>query len=179
MVIALAGRRVDAEGSTDRRFPPSNLKRVSDELRSLFERQNATALVCSASAGADLLALGIAEELGLRRRVVLPFLPGPFCEGSVLDRPGDWGERFVRVLKEEGDGVELVVLGLESWMPNAFECANREIINNAEALGQILSQPLLAVVVWDDSSRGPDDAIEGFRQASMADRLSIVEISTI
>jgi hypothetical protein len=95
-IIALAGRRIDASGTTPPRFPLSNVEEVRSRLAGAFVRLHAVGLVCSGACGADLVALEAAEQLGMRRRVVLPFVPDRFRKSSVVDRPGDWGRVFDR-----------------------------------------------------------------------------------
>jgi hypothetical protein len=111
MVIALAGRRVDAPGTDTPRFPPANVAAVQDRIRHLLVEQTTHALVCSAACGVDLLALEVAGALGIRRRIVLPFVRARFRDTSVVDRPRDWGERFDRVLDAVEANRDLVVLG--------------------------------------------------------------------
>src|SRR5947209_320182 len=94
MVIALAGRRIDAPNAETPRFPLENREKVGNRIRDFLAEHGATALVCSAACGADLLALEAAEELGLRRRILLPFAPDRFRATSVTDRPGEWGPLF-------------------------------------------------------------------------------------
>src|SRR5581483_516289 len=73
MIIALAGRRIDARDSASRRFPPENITMVRERLGMLFKAQQAEVLISSAACGADLLALEEAGAQGMRRRIVLPF----------------------------------------------------------------------------------------------------------
>src|SRR4051812_11745538 len=97
-VIALAGRRIDAPGTSAPRFAREAVPSGGRRFASLFGKERAGILVCSAACGADLLALDEAERLGLRRRIVLPFAPDRFRETSVADRPGDWGRMFDRLV---------------------------------------------------------------------------------
>lgn len=110
-VVALAGRRVGAPDARQVRFPPRNAPMVEDGVRNCFEK-GVRVLVCSAASGADLLALGVASEMGIRRRVLLPFARALFRETSVADRPGDWGERYDRVLNEVRTAARLSHLGV-------------------------------------------------------------------
>ncbi len=73
MIVALAGRRIDAEAAQTASFPLANVARVRQELHDLLVKLKPLALVSSAACGADLLALDEAGALGIRRRVVLPF----------------------------------------------------------------------------------------------------------
>src|SRR5436190_1721100 len=98
MVIALAGRRVDAADAIQQRFPAENAERVKQQITDFLRTHQACALVCAAACGADILALEAAGELGLRRRVVLPFDRATFRASSVIDRGGDWSERYDRII---------------------------------------------------------------------------------
>src|SRR5438552_4042532 len=93
IIVALAGRRIDAEGAPAR-FPLDQAPRVRERLDALLLELRPAALVCSAACGADLLALEAAAALNIPARIVLPFEPGRFRTSSVVDRPGDWGPRF-------------------------------------------------------------------------------------
>ena len=119
-VIALAGRRVDAPGVHPPRFPVEDVELVRSRLAKLFVEERAAVLICSAACGADLLGLEEAERLGLRRRVVLPFSPERFRKTSVVDRPGNWGPAFDRLVAAAQTAGDLVVLADdagddESW----------------------------------------------------------------
>src|SRR5581483_7775479 len=93
-VVALAGRRIDGAKTQPPRFPLNQVHEVSRRLGDALRKVRAVALVCSAACGADLVALKEAEQLGLRRRIVLPFAKDKFRETSVIDRPGDWGRIY-------------------------------------------------------------------------------------
>jgi hypothetical protein len=73
MIIALAGRRIDAPGTEVTRFPLENVRLVQKRIRELFVELDAEVLVSSAACGADLLAIGEADRLGMSYRIVLPF----------------------------------------------------------------------------------------------------------
>lgn len=98
MIIALAGRRIDPADAKETRFPLRNIGRVRTGIRALLKEKAVTALVSSAACGADLIALSEAGQLGLTRRVILPFERGRFRETSVTDRPGDWGTLYDEIL---------------------------------------------------------------------------------
>lgn len=107
-VVALAGRRIDAVDTHPSRFPLEAIP--TRRLANLLARECAVALVCSAAYGADLLALEEAERLGLRRRIVVPFPPDRFRQTSVIDRPGDWGRVFDRLVSAAQEAGDLLVL---------------------------------------------------------------------
>src|SRR5438270_205679 len=106
MIVAGAGRRIDAPDGGQPRFPLENVAKVRRRIRALLEQQRVAGVVSSAACGADLVVLSEAVSLGLRCRVVLPIERARFRESSVVDRPGDWGPLFDRVL----DGIDAVDL---------------------------------------------------------------------
>jgi hypothetical protein len=177
-VVALAGRRVDAADTDTIRFPETNIEHVKALIRDAF-RSPLRTLVCSAAAGADLLALSIAGEMGIRRRVIIPFDSGTFRQFSVADRPGNWVEDFDRSVAEIVHAGDLVVLGLDSADPAAYSKTNIEILNEAARLAEKENSSVCAVVVWDGEPRGPEDFTAHFRNEALARDLTIREISTL
>ena len=178
MIIALAGRRVDAPDAKTARFPPDNVPAVGARLRNLFEREGATALVCAAACGADLVALSEAGALGMKRRIILPFERQRFREASVVDRPGDWGALFDRILDEVEAAGQLVVLHLSSDDEEAYDIASRAILDEAMSVARQASEKAEAVVVWEGASRGEHDHSALFVQEARDRGLSVLEVIT-
>jgi len=164
-VVALAGRRMDATGTEPPRFPLENVPVVRKRLAAILAKESAMALVCSAACGADLIALEEAERLGLRRRIVLPFSPERFRETSVIDRPGNWGPVFDRLVTAARATGDLVVLEDAGDSDKAYAAANKAIIDQAQMLAKTGSAPrrMVAVVVWEGAARVGNDATQGFR----------------
>src|SRR5688572_4504791 len=97
MVMAFAGRRIDAENSKTARFPSQNKGAVLAVLTSIFMKEMPLVLTASAACGSDLLAVEAATRVGIRSiRIVLPFSPEIFRETSVTDRANAdyWGKLF-------------------------------------------------------------------------------------
>lgn len=185
MIVALAGRRADTPGASPRRFPLRNVHGVRERLVGLLKARRATTLVSSAACGADLVAQDAARSLGIRRIVVLPYAPAIFRERSVIDRPGDWGRAYDTLIVEVQSGlVELVQLH-ETQSPDeshrAFAATNTAIIERAEQLAREAGEreSILAIVVWDGASRGPDDLTDEFRRQALARAVPVVEVSTV
>jgi hypothetical protein len=179
MVIALAGRRIDASGAETPRFPLSNVGVVRQSLRELFETRRAKALVSAAACGADLNALSEAGALGMRRRVVLPFDRNRFRATSVTDRPGEWGPIYDQILDEVSSKGDLVTLEGDANDSQAYSAANLAILNEAVALARQSNQPLMAVLVWDGERRGEDDLTEAFGDEARRRGLQVLEVRTI
>jgi hypothetical protein len=179
MIIALAGVRMDSADVIKPRLPPGNVNLVRTRIRWIFETERATALVSSAACGADLIALLEAEQLGLRRRVILPFERDRFRETCVTDRAGEWwGQAFDRVLDIVSVKGDLVILHNE---PNgeAYSVANRAILDQAMELAREDRQPATAVLIWDGVSRGQHDLTDEFGVEAQKRGLRVIEVITL
>ncbi len=179
MVVALAGRRPDPPNAEKPRFPVANAPHVQQRIRQVLIDRKAELLVCSAACGADLLALECAGELGLRRRVILPFERNRFRAVSVVDRPGDWGARFERVLDEVEARGDLVVLNYSSDDPKAYHATNRRLLQEGRNLARETGRRLLVVVVWDGTTRRDADVTADFRREARRLGLPVSEVKTI
>jgi hypothetical protein len=177
MIIALSGRRVDALRTEHPRFPLQNIARVKDGVHRLFEIQQVTAVVSSAACGADLIALSEAGSLGLRRRVVLPFDPKRFRETSVVDRPGNWGDIYDRVIHQVEASGDFVVLG-ETDQGDPYAATNKVILSEAIALAGETQEPVGALLIWDGASRGKQDFTESFGAEARKLGLKVFEVLT-
>jgi hypothetical protein len=175
-VVALAGRRIDAPNAAEPRFPASQVNSVRDRIRSFLAASRAVALVASAACGADLIALQLAAEAKLRRRIVLPFDAVRFRETSVVDRGEEWGEIFDAVLRSIPQS-DLIVLGLTED-EDAYTRTNVAILDHA----QLLAGPgrdVRALVVWNGVPRGPDDITAQFASTARARNLVVSEVLTV
>jgi len=185
MIAALAGRRVDAEGSQSPRFPPENASAVADRIRSFFQSQQISALVCSAARGADLLALDVAGDLDLRRCVVLPGDIASFRATSVVDgltgeRQDEdrWGAAYDRIVEEVRRNGDLILCKNEASAQDSYLAANVTILDQAARMA-LPAEGVLAMVVWNFASRGPDDVTAAFRDEAVRRGFRIAEISTL
>ena len=178
MVIALAGRRVDAPDAEEKRFSPENIERVRREIRDFLKAENATVLVCAAACGADILASEEAGALGIRRRVVLPYDKVTFKHSSVIDRPGDWGERYDHILAEVDSKGDLIVDDYDEDEESYF-AANHDILDQAEELAEETGQQLAALVVWNGQARGDEDVTGHFLEEAKQRGLKVTEINTL
>lgn len=179
MVIAFAGRRVDAPDAKISRFPPANVPLVGQRLAELFERKAATALVSSAACGADLVALEVAGTLGMRRRVVLPFRRDRFRVTSVTDRGGNWGGVYDRVLQALDPTDDVVTLEGHREGDEAYVAANRAILKEATTLARQSSTEAMAVLVWEGAPRGSDDITAAFGEEARKRGLPVAQVKTL
>lgn len=180
MIIALAGRRVDAIAAKQLRFSPApeSVNRVSHRIRAFLISQGSVALVSSAACGADLLGQQEAGALGLRRKIVLPFGVAEFRSSSVTDRPGDWGARYDAVVNDLKAVGDLIILRPKEDK-SAYAEVNHRIIAEAQALASQLQHPVTAVRIWEGQSRGEDDITEEFGDYALKAGIPVMEVLTI
>jgi hypothetical protein len=183
-VVALAGRRIDPAEAQVPRFPLENVKDVGRRVREGLQETRAVALVCSAACGADLVALAQAKELGLRRRVVLPFSPERFRATSVVDRPGDWGPLYDQQIATTAAAGDLLVLdGAAGGGDAAYAAANEAIVYEAQALARAVhpdkAHRLIAILVWEGAPRPGSDATARFRDLTRRAGFEEQSISTL
>jgi len=171
VVAALAGRRIDAPGSTPR-FPLQCVDQVRNKLEQLFDVEKVGLLVCSAACGADLIALEVARKKAIRYRIVLPFSIEQFRRSSVVDRPGNWGPSFDEIIGSV-PASHLTVLHSLAEADDAYEAATREIVRQAVAVAA--PAKALAIAVWEGKDRQGADATALFlryaRQIGMSARM--------
>jgi hypothetical protein len=186
MIVAVAGRRIDAVDASVARFPLARVEAVRAGIRARLVEVGATAIVSSGACGTDLIALEVAAELGLRRRVILPFGRALFRETSVTDRPGEWGGRYDAIcdaLAKTGDLEELGYLpeGERTYaetnlriVERAVEYGGSEATTNGAALPNAI-----ALLVWEGTSRGPDDMTAHFGEVAVEHGLAVEYVLTL
>ena len=173
MVVALAGRRIDPEDAAEPRFPQRNVERVRTAVREVLSELGATALVCSAACGADLIALSEAAALTLRRKVILPASREKFRLTSVVDRPGNWAPLYDRILDDAERAGDLWILDGITWTG-----VNSKILEAAGEIGQASEMDVVAVTVWDGRSQGDGDATADFAARARSRGLRVMTVRT-
>ena len=179
MIIAMAGRRIDAQGANPARFPLESVGLVQQRLDELFSRESATALVSSGACGADLAALTVAGARHMRRRMVLPFGRDEFRASSVTDRPGDWGPVYDRVLADLDTTGDVVTLAGHAAGDAAYAAANDAILQEAAALARQGSTDVVAVLVWDGTARDDTDMTAAFGAEARRRRYRVEQVKTL
>jgi hypothetical protein len=178
MILGLAGRRIDAPGTEEPVFPLENYAIVSDRLIRLLSEQDVRVLVCSAACGADLLALQAAEALGIGRRIILPFAPSHFRETSVIDRPGDWGPIFDKIITAAERSGDLINLQLDH-RDESYATANHAILDEALRIAAATGDQAAVSLLWNLRSKGKDDSTDGLGKAARELGLKVFEVSTL
>jgi hypothetical protein len=179
VIVALAGRRIDAPGADQARFPLENVAIVRARIEAALRRQPVAWLVCAAACGADLIALDVAHALGIPSRIILPRPVPDFRAHSVIDRPGNWGDLFDRLVADAARRGALVVREFHGHTTTAYFGTNAAILNAATDLANQGDHERTALVVWDGVPRGDDDVTFAFLHEARRRGFRIVDIDTL
>jgi hypothetical protein len=180
MVVAAAGRRIDAVDTKEPRFPGVCEARVAGAIEHTLEGLGAQVLVSSAACGVDILALEAAGRLGIRRIVVLPFTRNEFRATSVTDRTGNWGARYDEILDDIEDRGDLIAMQLTGRDASVWNGASDRILDESEAIARNLGTSAHALVVWDGRPRiSGRDATDYLRRSAINRGFQVTEISTL
>jgi hypothetical protein len=154
---------VDTPDRPHPRFPPSEVPRVADEIRTALERWAVgpgTTLITGGARGADILAAEAAHARGAGIRLILALPPDTFVQGSVALPGTDWQRRFYELL----DVADTEVVGGSD--DEVYARTNDRILAVARA---IETRPH-AIVVWNgrtgDGPGGTGDFVAKLRRAS-------------
>ena len=175
-IACLAGRRIDPIDADAPRFPLHRASGVGEAIAAILVERKISRLVCAAANGADILALEACEALAIPATVVLAFSVAIFREVSVIDRPGDWGPRFDKVIAHARTHSDLVELGYAKNDQKAFLGANREIVARVTAAN---AGEKFAIVVWDGAKRGEDDATADLVDEARQVGIEVIEVLTM
>jgi hypothetical protein len=179
MIIALAGRRIDAPEAEKKRFPAENEGIVKQKIREFLIENSASVLVCAAACGSDILALEAAGDLVIRRRIVLPYDKETFKKSSVIDRPGDWGDRYDRIIDDVEVLGDLVEFAHDKDKEETYFATNQDILDQATMVAGEMGEKASALVVWNGESRGEDDVTGHFLAEAKKRDLNVFQIKTL
>jgi hypothetical protein len=179
MIVALAGRRIDEDGASYQRFPLQAVPRVQTKIRKFFTDHGVTHVVSSGACGTDLLAQEIASELGIERTVILPCDAAAFRKTSVIDRPGEWGVKYDRLLKEL-DASHLIDLGYSPGDNVAYEKTNLKILSTSEGLSRFPDKhDVVILIVWEGKPKNDADLTYDLKKQALKNGLRTEEINTL
>ena len=181
MVVALAGRRIDAEDVASPRFPTENIEKIKEKLGLFFIEKKPDWLVSSGACGADLIALDVASELEINRKMILPFDAETFRSTSVVDRPGDWGMLFDKIYDELKKEDNVIDLGYNKDDDEVYEKANFDILNAADHISKAASpgDKKIAIIIWEGKPKDSADTTDHFRQEAIKRGYEIREINSL
>ncbi len=76
---------------------------------------------------------------------------------SVVDRGGDWGERYDRLIDDAMDSGDLIEAAHDPNDNDTWFAGNLDILHHAQTLADATKSDLAALIVWEGQSRGADD----------------------
>ncbi len=185
MVVALAGRRIDAKDAEAPRFPAENIDKVKEKLGLFFLEKKPEWFISSGACGADLVALEVAGELQINRKMVLPFEAKTFRATSVVDRPGEWGILFDTIYDELKTAGNIVALGYDQDDDAVYEKANFDILNEADKANEESDDQSarhaekIAIIIWEGKPKDSGDTTDHFRQEAVKRGYKIWEINSL
>ena len=103
VLLVHAGNRPDVPGRADSRFPVQDVAPVRACVHRLIDVLAPSGVVSAAAAGADLIVLEAALELGVPIHVVVPIERTEFVARSVADAGAVWVRRFDHVVHTAAD----------------------------------------------------------------------------
>lgn len=109
---------------------------------------------------------------------MLPFGKATFRDSSVVDRGGDWGERYDRIIAAVEASGDLVEFAHDKEDEQTYFTGNLDILDQAQSLARELKTDAVALVVWNGESRGADDVTGHFKQQAQAREMGVAEIMT-
>ncbi|MGD9851074.1 MAG: hypothetical protein AB7T38_07395 [Nitrospirales bacterium] len=189
-ILVCAGRRIDPPATSAIRFPLSAVDQVSRRVEALFREQRVSLVVSSAACGADLVALKMAQQVGIRFRILLPFPPEQFRKTSVVDRPSltewHWGHLYDQLIEQAQRARDLIILDETPEGSVGYQAVNQALVKEAIGLGKQQVGAVggsgfafvKALVIWDGQSRGQTDLTLHFVEEVRAQGLPILEILT-
>jgi hypothetical protein len=183
MIVAFAGRRIDAINAETPVFPLAIADAVKARLIDTLRDVNATHVIGSGACGADLVAMQAAEILGASKTMILPFKAETFKTTSVTDRPGDWGPFFDKLVMELKQADRLIELNFDKDDPDVYTKTNFHILDEAEKLAAT-SHPdekkfpanSMAMIIWEGKPRTSGDTTHHFMQEARKRNFIIREI---
>lgn len=186
MIVALAGRRVDAPDTKTPRFPLSLIDSVKVKLTTCLKNANATHLISSGACGADLLAMMAAEELLIPKTMILPFDAETFRSTSVTDRPGNWGLIYDTTVQDLKDSGQLIELNLDINDPEVYAKVNLHMLDLAQIVAEQTrlengnknnaAERIMALIVWEGTPKDADDTTYHFLKEAQKRNFVIKEI---
>jgi class 3 adenylate cyclase/tetratricopeptide (TPR) repeat protein len=169
-VVVFAGHLIDRPDRESLRFPAQLEPSVRAAIRSRLKKLDVGFGYASAACGSDIIFLETLMDLGGEAHIVLPYDQKQFIADSVDVAPGNWVERFRRVLQHANSVVVASNERLEEGSMS-FEYANLLLQGLADIRARQLETRLKPLAVWDghegDGPGGTAAAIDNWRHAGL------------
>jgi len=178
IIVALAGRRIDPPNPETERFPARNIERVRRDIYQELKKRRARWLVSSAAAGADLLAIKAATDLGIASRIILSPSVREFARMSVEHQGPYWTQEFENAVSAIAPD-NIFCIPAQPAIADTFRSINERILSDAIALSVSGPDELVCFAVWDGDTRGKDDFTADFVQRAATRGLPVTHINTV
>lgn len=169
-VVVFSGHLIDRPERHDTRFPAHLEPAVRKAIRDRLKKMDAGFGYASAGCGSDILILEAMNELGGETHIVLPYAKEQFIKDSVDIAPGNWTERFERVLERANSVIVASNERLEEGAMS-FEYANLLLHGLADIRARQLETKLTPLAVWDakagDGPGGTASTVEHWRKVGL------------
>ena len=163
---------------------------MSRQVKALLREQSVVWVVSSAACGADLVVLQMAQQAGIRFRILLPVPPEEFRRTSVADRPFSadwhWEKLYDRLIRQAQSAGDLKVLEGTATGTAGYQAVNEALVKEGLDLVEHVSErgggeervQVKALVIWDGRSRGSTDLTRHFADEARVQGLPVLEILT-
>jgi hypothetical protein len=172
MIVVHAGNRIDGATRPTARFPVERIDIVADMASRLLRSLGPRLVVSAPAAGADLIVLAAAQDLGIDTEVVLPIDPEGFVAASVADNGVQWVRRFRTVLTKPNARTRQLHLDPDTaWW---FE-ANAALLAAAQERAAD-NEPVIALTVRPIGGEFPPSVTDDFAERAHAIGLLVLTI---
>jgi N-acyl-D-aspartate/D-glutamate deacylase len=179
VLIVHAGNRIDGYGRADTRFSAAAVPAVRDRVRLVLSTLQPARVVSNAAAGADLIVLHEAQQLGLPVDVLIPIETGKFVRQSVADQGAEWVATFDAVVhRAEDDPQSDVIVSDAAASDDWYEAANHRLLQRALSVAAASSPPtpVLALTIRPPRTAGEVSLTDHFADLAQSAGLLVVTL---
>jgi hypothetical protein len=171
VIVVHAGNRIDGPHRPTARFPAGNVDSVTKSTVRLLQSLQPRFVISAPAAGADLIVLAAAQQLGIAVELVLPIDADGFVAASVADNGPDWETRFHAVMRSPETRIR--ELHLDPETPWWFD-ANQALLAIAAERAAV-KEPVIALTIRPVGGEFPPSVTDDF--AARAHALGLVVLT--
>jgi hypothetical protein len=179
VLIVHAGNRIDGRSRAVTRFSAAAVPAVRHRVRLVLSTLHPVRVVSNAAAGADLIVLHEAQQLGLPVDVLIPIETGEFVRQSVADLGEEWVATFDAVVRHANDDPHSDVIVSDSAVSaDWYEAANHRLLQRALSVAAASSPPtpVLALTIRPPRTAGEVSMTDHFAELAQHAGLLVVTL---
>jgi hypothetical protein len=179
VLIVHAGNRIDGRSRAVTRFSASAVPAVRHRVRLVLSTLHPVRVVSNAAAGADLIVLHEAQQLGLPVDVLIPIETGEFVRQSVADLGEEWVATFDAVVRHANDDPHSDVIVSDAAVSSDwYEAANHRLLQRALSVAAARSPPtpVLALTIRPPRTAGEVSMTDHFADLAQHAGLLVVTL---